>query len=286
MSRPRRTSPRPNCCSPPTRPGSAGSGWFGSPLAFALLLGIDRRLRHLPLQPGRVARRGPARPSRCGRSTSATRGSILFGLCVLYAFLRFLFLYFRLRENRQLRVQGIAELSRRTRLRWLAAAKSAEAREQIETYLRTFPMNTEKDRKTLRALGLDDAGAGTAGRGPEGTARPGPVRLDRAVVRPLPRRVPERARRRGRGADQVLGQPHLGGDGGGARTPWSTRARRCSTRSRCLTDLCQVYNLRAGPHRHRGAAGPGVLQRVSRGPGDRVGEAGGGPVRPALRTRR
>jgi uncharacterized membrane protein YcjF (UPF0283 family) len=75
----------------------------------------------------------------------------------VYAFLRFLFLYFRLRENRQVRVQGIAELSRRTRLRWLAATKSAEARKQIENYVRTYPMHSEKERKTLRAMGLDDA---------------------------------------------------------------------------------------------------------------------------------
>ena len=63
-----------------------------------------------------------------------------------------------LRENRQLRVRGIEELSRRTRLRWLAATKSAEARGQIETYLQAFPMNTEKERKALRAIGLDGSG--------------------------------------------------------------------------------------------------------------------------------
>jgi uncharacterized membrane protein YcjF (UPF0283 family) len=84
-------------------------------------------------------------------------GLILLGFCVLYAFVRFLFIYFRMRENRQLRIKGIEELSRRTRLRWLAAAKSAEAREQIETYLKAFPMNTDKERKVLNRLGLDDA---------------------------------------------------------------------------------------------------------------------------------
>ena len=54
-------------------------------------------------------------------------GLILFGACVLYSFLRFLFIYARMRENRQLRVKGIKELSKRTRLRWLAAQKSATA---------------------------------------------------------------------------------------------------------------------------------------------------------------
>jgi putative membrane protein len=55
-----------------------------------------------------------------------------------------------------LRVKGIKELSNRTRLRWLAAQKSAEARKQIETYLQTYPIETEKDRRALAALGLTD----------------------------------------------------------------------------------------------------------------------------------
>lgn len=134
-------------------------GWFGSPLAFAFLLGTAgvcgiflfnqtiSLLNALAAQPQWAQYVGYG-------------GLILFGICVLYAFLRFVLLYLRLRENRQLRVRGIAELSRRTRLRWLAAAKSAEAREQIENYLRTFPMNTEKERKSLRALGLDDSAQG------------------------------------------------------------------------------------------------------------------------------
>ena len=124
---------------------------------------------------------------------------------MLYAFLRFLFIYFRLRENRQLRIKGIEELSRRTRLRWLAAAKSAEAREQIEIYLRTFPMNTEKERKTLRALGLDDEAQARMAVVRTELLDPDRVRLDGAVVRALPRRLPERTRRRGRDAHQVLG---------------------------------------------------------------------------------
>ena len=83
-------------------------------------------------------------------------GLTVFGACVFYSFIRFLFLYARLRQNRQLRVKGITELSNRTRLRWLVAAKSAEAREQIETYLRTYPIDTERDRRTLAKLGLTD----------------------------------------------------------------------------------------------------------------------------------
>ena len=131
-------------------------GWFGSPLAFALFVGMAgvfgiflfnqtvSLLNALAAQPEWAQYVGYG-------------GLILFAICVLFAFLRFVVLYVRLRENRQLRIRGIEELSRRTKLRWLAAAKSAEAREQIENYLRTFPMNSEKEHKTLRALGLDDA---------------------------------------------------------------------------------------------------------------------------------
>lgn len=132
-------------------------GWFGSPLAFAALLGMTgifgvflfnqtvQLLNALAAQPEWAQYVGYA-------------GLALFGLCVLYSFLRFLFIYIRLRENRQLRVKGIRELSNRTRLRWLAAAKSAEARRQIETYLQTYPIETEKDRRALAALGLTEEG--------------------------------------------------------------------------------------------------------------------------------
>ena len=58
-------------------------------------------------------------------------GLVLFGVCVLYAFLRFSCCYVRLRENRQIRVRGMRN-SPAARVPALAAAKSAEAREQIE----------------------------------------------------------------------------------------------------------------------------------------------------------
>lgn len=134
-------------------------GWFGSPIAFALLLGITG-VFGIFLFNQAVSLVAALSGQPLWAQYVGFAGLILFGLCVVYAFIRFLFLYVRLRENRQVRVQGIAELSRRTRLRWLAATKSAEARGQIETYLRTFPMNTEKERKTLRAMGLDDAAQG------------------------------------------------------------------------------------------------------------------------------
>jgi len=130
-------------------------GWFASPLAFAFLMGMVgvfglffvnqavSLLHTLAQQPEWAQYVGYA-------------GLGLFAFCVLYAVLRFLFIYLRMRENKQLRIKGIEELSKRTRLRWLAAAKSAEARSQIETYLKTFPMSTEKERKLLRGIGITD----------------------------------------------------------------------------------------------------------------------------------
>ena len=134
-------------------------GWFGSPLALALLVGITG-VFGIFLFNQAVSLIAALSAQPLWAQYVGFGGLILFGLCVLYAFVRFLFIYIRLRENRQLRIRGIAELSRRTRLRWLAATKSAEARAQIENYLRTYPMSTEKERKTLRAMGLDDAAQG------------------------------------------------------------------------------------------------------------------------------
>lgn len=130
-------------------------GWFGSPLAFATLLGLGglagifvfnqtvQLLNNLAVQIEWVRYLGYA-------------GLTLFGGCVLFAFLRLLVLYARLRQNQQMRLQGLTELANRTRLRWLAAAKSAEAREKLEHYLREFPIDTEKDRKALAKLGVTD----------------------------------------------------------------------------------------------------------------------------------
>jgi putative membrane protein len=131
-------------------------GWFGSPLAFAFLLGITGVFGvFLFNQTAQLIQVLNTLPEPWMQYVGYG-GLILFGACVLYSFLRFLFIYVRLRENRQLRVKGIKELSNRTRLRWLAAQKSAEARRQIETYLQTYPIETEKDRRGLVALGLTD----------------------------------------------------------------------------------------------------------------------------------
>lgn len=131
-------------------------GWFGSPLAFAALLGITGVFGVFLFNQTASLLQTLAAIQEDWLRWTGYGGLALFGFCVLYAFIRFMVLYVRLRENRQLRVKGIQELSKRTKLRWLAAAKSAEARAQIETYLQTYPMETEKDRRTLAALGLTD----------------------------------------------------------------------------------------------------------------------------------
>ncbi|HEY3789564.1 MAG TPA: DUF697 domain-containing protein [Urbifossiella sp.] len=130
-------------------------GWFGTPLVLALLIGsiglaglfvfnqVLSVLHALSSQPEWAQYIGYA-------------GLALFGFCVLYAFLRFAYLYATLRHNRQIQVKGLRELAKRTRLRWLAFAKSAEAKEQLETYLRNFPLETERDRKLLHKLGIVD----------------------------------------------------------------------------------------------------------------------------------
>jgi putative membrane protein len=131
-------------------------GWFGAPLVLAFFVGavglaglftfnqVLALLANLAAQPQWAQYVGYA-------------GLALFGACILYAFGRFAVLYARLRSNRQVQVKGLEELARRTRLRWLAAAKTTEAREQLERYLREYPLDTEKDRKALAAVGLSDA---------------------------------------------------------------------------------------------------------------------------------
>ncbi|MBO0699239.1 MAG: hypothetical protein J2P46_12655, partial [Zavarzinella sp.] len=78
----------------------------------------------------------------------------LLSFAVVYAVLRLLILYVRLRRNKQLRLKGLEELEKRTHLRWLINAKRHEAYSQLEAYVREFPAGTEKERKRLAAVGL------------------------------------------------------------------------------------------------------------------------------------
>ena len=78
----------------------------------------------------------------------------LLTLAVVYAMLRLAIMYIRLRRNKQLRLQGLIELEKRTHLRWLINAKRHEAYTQLEQYIREYPAETDKQRKKLAAVGL------------------------------------------------------------------------------------------------------------------------------------
>jgi putative membrane protein len=135
--------------------GLAWLGWFGTPLALALLVGsiglaglfvfnqVLSVLNALATQPQWAQYAGYA-------------GLALFGFCVLYAFVRFSYLYATLRRNRQVQMKGLEELAKRTRLRWLSFAMSADAKEQLEAYLKGFPLESEKERRVLMKLGVTD----------------------------------------------------------------------------------------------------------------------------------
>jgi len=78
----------------------------------------------------------------------------LLSFAVFYSLLRLTILYIRLRGNKQLRLKGLEELEKRTRLRWLVNSKRHEAYQQLETYMREYPAETDKDRKRLTRMGL------------------------------------------------------------------------------------------------------------------------------------
>ena len=74
-----------------------------------------------------------------------------------YAMLRMLWIYFSLRRNRQLRIKGLEELEKRTKLRWLVNAKLKEAKTLLQGYLKDFPLKPGRDRRKLIALGITEA---------------------------------------------------------------------------------------------------------------------------------
>jgi uncharacterized membrane protein YcjF (UPF0283 family) len=89
--------------------------------------------------------------------TTRWAGWGFFGLltfAVAYAIVRLTVMYVRLRRNKQLRLQGLVELEKRTHLRWLINAKRHEAYTQLEAYMREYPVETDKDRKRLARVGL------------------------------------------------------------------------------------------------------------------------------------
>jgi len=78
----------------------------------------------------------------------------LLSLAVVYAIVRLTILYVRLRRNKQLRLQGLEELEKRTHLRWLVNSKRHAAYQQLENYVREYPAETDKERKRLAGVGL------------------------------------------------------------------------------------------------------------------------------------
>lgn len=89
--------------------------------------------------------------------TTRWAGWGFFGLltfAVAYAIVRLTVMYVQLRRNKQLRLQGLVELEKRTHLRWLINAKRHEAYTQLEAYMREYPVETDKDRKRLARVGL------------------------------------------------------------------------------------------------------------------------------------
>jgi uncharacterized membrane protein YcjF (UPF0283 family) len=169
----------------------------------------------------------------------------LLTLAVVYAVVRLAILYIRLRRNKQLRLQGLIELEKRTHLRWLINAKRHEAYTQLEAYLREYPAETDKERKRLTAIGVtgDDLYALVRAREKlldrdrwadtdawfDGFRETFQAKLDEAAAR----RVSYWARRT---AFATAVSPNALADTG--LTLYFSFA--------LLADLCTIYNLRAG----------------------------------------
>lgn len=129
------------------------AGWFAHPLAAAFLVGSAGALGlFLYSQVLNILANVATQPLWVQYASYAGLGLLSFA--VLYSMLRLMLLYVRLRQNRQIRLKGLEELHARTRLRWLAHAKTGEAKSNIEEYLRTYPIDTDKGRKVLARVGV------------------------------------------------------------------------------------------------------------------------------------
>jgi uncharacterized membrane protein YcjF (UPF0283 family) len=220
------------------------AGWFAHPLAAAFLVGAAGALGlFLYSQALSVLASLALQPAWVQYPGYVALG--LLAVAVLYAMLRLLVLYARLRRNRQLRLRGLEELHTRTRLRWLAHAKTQEAKARLEEYLRAYPIDTDKGRRSLARVGVT----------PELVAELTAVRdelLDPARFVSSPQWF-ERFR------DAFQGKLDAAADG--RVRYWANRAMLVTAVSpnglvdsvstvyfgtAMLTDLCRVYNLKAG----------------------------------------
>ena len=139
------------------------AGWFAHPLAAAFLVGAVGVLG-LFLYSQTLAILADLAIQPTGVQYAGYGALGLLAAAVLYAMLRLAVLYVRLQRNRQLRLSGLEELHTRTRLRWLAHAKAAEAKARLEDYLRTYPIDTEKDRRFMARVGVSEEMSGDLAR--------------------------------------------------------------------------------------------------------------------------
>ena len=129
------------------------AGWFASPLAGAMLLGAVGALGLFLYSQALSILANLATLPEWAQYAGYAGLTILAG-AVLFSMARLALLYARLQRNRQLRLRGLEELQSRTRLRWLAHAKAAEAKTRLEDYLQAYPINTEKERRSLAKVGV------------------------------------------------------------------------------------------------------------------------------------
>jgi putative membrane protein len=131
-------------------------GAFASPLAGAFLLASAGLLGLFAFSQSIGVLAGLTSQPDYIRYPGYAALAILTG-AVLYSALRLAILYYRLSKNRQITLEGLRELNTRTRLRWLAHAKRTEAKAQLEQYLTGYPLEAERDRRTLAKLGMANA---------------------------------------------------------------------------------------------------------------------------------
>ncbi len=193
----------------------------------------------------------------------------LLGMAVLYSMLRLVWLYMRLRRNRQLRIKGLEELEKRTKLRWLVNAKLKEAKMLLHGYLMEFPLKPGRERKRLTALGLSEDTLSNLLQTRERLLDPNRWPSDDVWFAEF--------------RDSF--QSHLDQAASARINYWARRTAVGTAVSpntltdtamtlyfsfTMLGDLCQIYNLR-GPGRHGRHARPRVLQCLSRRPNPRNG---------------
>ena len=134
-------------------PAIGWAGWLAGPLAGAFLVGSAGALGLLLVsQALAVSANLAAQPAAIQYTGYGLVG--LLGGAVVYAAGRLVAAYVTLRRNRQVRLAGLLALQARTRLRWLAAAKTDEARVRLAEYLTAYPVGTPADARRLGRLGL------------------------------------------------------------------------------------------------------------------------------------